>query len=93
MVRLFLFEYEAGSIVLDTLKSVDGGVGKAREERVAVVNAGQNERDNKFGGSFGGQVFSDLTDATKMEVAGPGGGRNKVGHGKRGVEDDTEVLD
>ena len=28
-----------------------------------------------------------------MEVAGPGGGRNKVGHGKRGVEDDTEVLD
>ena len=53
MVRLFLSEHEAGSIVLDTLESVDGGVGKAREERVAVVNAGQNERD-EFGGSFGG---------------------------------------
>ena len=26
MVRLFLFEYEVGSIVLDTLLSVDGGV-------------------------------------------------------------------
>ena len=54
MVRLFLFEYEAGSIVLDTLERVDGGVRKAREERVAVVNAGQNKRDNEFGGSFGG---------------------------------------
>ena len=93
MVRFFLFEYEAGSVVLDALESVDGGVGKAREERVAVVNAGQNERDNKFGGGFGGKVFSDLTDATKMEVAGPGGGRDKVGHGKRAVKDDAEVLD
>ena len=54
VVGLFLFEYEAGSAVLDALESVDGGVGKAREERVAVVNAGQNERDNEFGGSFGG---------------------------------------
>ena len=44
MVRFFLFEYEAGSVVLDALESVDGGVGKAREERVAVVTAGQNER-------------------------------------------------
>ena len=41
MVRLFLFEYEAGSIVLDTLESVDGGVRKAREERVAVVSIGR----------------------------------------------------
>ena len=41
MVRPFLFEYKACSIVLDTLESVE-----AREERVAVVNAGQNERDN-----------------------------------------------
>ena len=31
MVRFFLFEYEAGSVVLDALESVDGGVGKARE--------------------------------------------------------------
>ena len=54
MVRLFLFEYESGSIVLDTLEGVDGEVGEAREERVAVVNAGQNERENEFGGSFGG---------------------------------------
>ena len=54
MVRLFLFEYKTGSIVLDTLESVDGGVRKAGEERVAVVNAGQNERYNKFCGSFGG---------------------------------------
>ena len=54
MVRSFHFDFEAGSIVLDTLESVDGGVGKAREERVAVVNAGQDERDNEFGGSFGG---------------------------------------
>ena len=66
--------------------SLDGGVGKARVERVAVVNSGQNERD-KFVGSFSGQAFSDLTDATKMEVAGPGSGRDKV------VEGDTEVLD
>ena len=50
MVRLFFFlEHEACGIVLDTLKSVDGGVGEAREVRVAVVNAGQNKRDNKFG--------------------------------------------
>ena len=52
MVRLNPFEYEAGSIVLDTLESVDGGVGEAREERVAVVNAGQNKRDNNFGSGF-----------------------------------------
>ena len=45
---------------------MDGGVGEAREERVAVVNSGQNKRDNKFGG-----VFTDLTDAMEMEVAGP----------------------
>ena len=31
MVRFFLFEHEAGSVVLDALESVDGGVGKARE--------------------------------------------------------------
>ena len=54
MWSLFLLEYEAGSIVVDTPESVDGGVGKATEERVAVVNAGQNERDKKFGGSFRG---------------------------------------
>ena len=66
---------------------MDGGVGKAREERVAVVNSGQHERDNKFGGSFGGQGFSDLTGATKMEVAGQGSGTDKV------VKDHTEVLD
>ena len=53
MVRFFLFEYKTGSIVLDTLESVDGGVGKAGEERVAVVNARHNEKDNKFCGSFG----------------------------------------
>ena len=40
----FFSEHKAGSIVLDTLESVDGGVRKAREERVAVVNAGQNKR-------------------------------------------------
>jgi hypothetical protein len=28
-----------------------------------------------------------------MEVAGPGRSRDKVGHGQRGVEDDTKVLD
>ena len=49
-----LFEYEVGSIVLDMLESVDGGVGEARAEGVAVVDAGQNKRDNKFGGGFGG---------------------------------------
>ena len=54
MVRRFLFKYEAGGIVLDMLESVDGGVGEARKERVAVVNAGQKERDDKFGGSFDG---------------------------------------
>ena len=42
MVRLFLFEYKTDSIVLDRLESVDGGVRKAGDERVAVVNAGQN---------------------------------------------------
>ena len=52
MVRPFLYENEAVSIVLDTLASVDGRVEEAREETVAVVNAVQNERDNKFGGSF-----------------------------------------
>ena len=57
---------------------MDGGVGKAREERVAVVNAGQNERDNEFGGSFSGQVFSDLTDATKMEDGSSRPGRLQI---------------
>ena len=33
---------------------VPAEVGKAREERVSVVNAKQNERDNKFGGSLSG---------------------------------------
>ena len=50
--QTFFHEHEACGIVLDTLESVDGGVGEAREERVAVVNAGQNDRDDKFGGSF-----------------------------------------
>ena len=48
----FFLEHESCVIVLDTLESVDGGVGEAREERVAVVNAGQNKRDNKFGSGF-----------------------------------------
>jgi hypothetical protein len=93
VVRLLLSEHEAGSVVLDTLESVGCGVRKPREERVAVVDAGQNERDDKFGGGFRGEVFSDKTDATEMEVAGPGSSRNKVGHGQRRVEDDTKVLD
>ena len=44
----FFLSTRRGRIVLDTLESVDGGVRKAREERVAIVNAGQNERDNEF---------------------------------------------
>jgi hypothetical protein len=93
VVRLLLSEHEAGSVVLDTLKSMGGGVREARKERVAVVDAGQNERNNKFGGSISSEVFSDQTDATEMEVAGPGCGRDKVGHGQRRVEDNTKVLD
>jgi hypothetical protein len=93
VVSLLLSEHEAGSVVLDTLQSVGGGVGEAREQRVAVVDSGQNERDNEFGGSFSGEVSSDQTDATEMEVAGPGSSRDKVGHRQGGVEDDTEVLD
>ena len=30
------------------------GIVLFREKRVAVVNARQNEKDNEFGGSFGG---------------------------------------
>ena len=54
MVRLFLSEHEASSVVLDTLESADSGVGVAGEERVAVVNAKQSDRDDKFGDRFRG---------------------------------------
>ena len=40
---------------------MDGEVREAREERVAAVNVGQNERDNKFCGSFGGSVTAALS--------------------------------
>jgi hypothetical protein len=37
MVRFILFKNKTGCIVLNALKGVDCGVGKAREKRVAVV--------------------------------------------------------
>jgi hypothetical protein len=44
---------------LDALKSVSGGFWEAGEERVAVVNARENKRDNKFGSSVNTEIFSD----------------------------------
>ena len=38
-------------------------------------------RDIKFGSGFSSKVFSDLTDATEMEVAGLGGERDEAGYG------------
>ena len=51
MLKFLLSEHQAGSVVLDTLEGVGGGVREAGEERVAVVKVRQNERD-KFGGCF-----------------------------------------
>ena len=61
--------------------------------RVAVVSAGQYKKDNKFGRTFCGKVFSDLCDATEMEVPGLGSGRDKVGYEQREVADHAEILD
>ena len=66
-----------GSVVLDMLESVDAGIGEAREERAAVVDAKQNKRD-RFGSSFCAELFSDLTDATTIQVTGLGSCRDKV---------------
>ena len=66
MVKPFLFEHEAGSTVLDTLESVDGGVWEAREERVAVVNARQNERERD---EFGGSLLLPLLSSCNLIVA------------------------
>ena len=37
MLRFLLSEHQAGSMVLDTLEGVGGGVREAGEERVVVV--------------------------------------------------------
>jgi hypothetical protein len=88
----FFFEDQAGCMILDALEGVGGGVRETREERVAIVNARQNERDNKFGDSLSGEIFSDQADATQMEIASTCSVRDKVGHGERGVENNTKVL-
>ena len=92
VLRFLLSEHQAGSVVLDTLEGVGGGVREAGEVRVAVVKARQNERDNKFGGCFSVKVFPDQGDAAEVEEAGAGSSGDNVGHGEGGVEDDPEVL-
>jgi len=40
VVRFLLFQNQSGCIILDTLKSVSGGVRKTGKKRVAIVNTG-----------------------------------------------------
>ena len=47
------------------------GIVLFREKRVAVVNARQDKRDNKFDSSLSGCVFSDLTDCDEEESSSP----------------------
>ena len=47
MICLWQFQYQAGSIVLHSLKLVNQGLGTAREERVAVIKSRKNESRNQ----------------------------------------------
>ena len=42
------FQYEASSPVLYATKDLDRGSRQARKERIAVVEAGQNESGDQF---------------------------------------------
>ena len=46
MISFPFFENEAGSIVLDALKKMDGGVREANEKGVAIIQSGNYKRND-----------------------------------------------
>ena len=48
----FLVEDLSGSAVLDMLKALKGGSQDVDQERMAIIKAGEEERDNKLHASF-----------------------------------------
>ena len=58
-VLAFAFsEDDACRVVLDALKRLNGGGWEVGKERVAIIDACENECDDKFGCGFCLQIFS-----------------------------------
>ena len=48
MSRLLLLKDQSGSTVLDTLEALKGGGREASQDRIAIIQAGKEERDDKL---------------------------------------------
>ena len=49
MLAFAFFKKDACRVVSDALKRLNGGGWEVGKERVAIIDAGENERDEKFG--------------------------------------------
>ena len=63
------FQYEASSTVLYVRKAMDRGNRQAIKERIAVVEARQNESGDQFHCSLGGKIFPDRINSKELVVA------------------------
>ena len=93
MRRILLLKDQSGSTVLNTLEALKGGGREASQERIAVIQAGKKERDDKLNTSFLGQIATDGGNATQMEKADFGEEGDVGLHGQRGVHIDAKALD
>ena len=83
---------EAGSRVLDHLKSMEGMGSDAGEEGVTVVEAGGDEGVDEGFGSRGREAVSDFGDAAEVEVGGLDDRADMVIEGEGGVQDNAKVA-
>ena len=76
--QFYVFFSEASSSVLYAKKTMDRGGRQARKERIAVVEAWQNEWGDQFHCSLGGKILPDRDNSTELLVAGSCGLTDEV---------------
>ena len=81
---------DAGGRVLDQLEFMEGLVGEAEEERIAIVQTGGDEAVD--GGGVGGEGGAESVNVAEMEICIAGNGVDVRVEGKCAVEDDTQTL-
>jgi hypothetical protein len=75
------------------LEAVKGGIREASQERVAIVQPGEEERDDQLGASFLCEIATNGGNTTEVEKAGFNEEGDVGLHGQSGVQINAEALD
>ena len=92
MRRILLLKDQSGSTVLNTLEALKGGGREASQERIAVIQAGKKERDDKLNTSFLGEITTDGGNTSQVKKAGFNEEGDVGLYGQSGVHKHAEAL-